>query len=197
MVAAFLQAEVAASRYESMLRAHMEALGVTDAMITAPNLADEAENELRAELLKAHRGWRNNGALFMGWADGLSWSRVALGPADARRVRYAYYPTWIELSRGTGMATDGARRVAVRDPALLGWSPDTLEAINGIRAAIEAGQAFPPIIAIGVPSGRVIILVEGHARMTAYLSVGFPERLEIIYGSAPLTRLQSWHWCPR
>ena len=196
MVAAFLRAEVAASRYQSKVRPYMARLGVTETMIEEPDFANDAENELRSSLLTAYRGWRNNEALFERWPAGLVWSRVELEPTDAQHIRYANASEWEELSDGTWMATDGARRIAARDPRLSGWRPDTLEAIIGIRAAIEAGESFPPIIAIGVPSGRVIILVEGHARMTAYLSLGFPDRLGIIYGAAPLTRLQPWCWCP-
>jgi len=195
MVAAFLQAEIYASRYDLQLRTLVRRLGTTEAMIEEPDLADGAENALRSQLLTQHRGWRTGQYLFRGWPEGLTWSRVTLDSADAQHIRYANSPEWTELSGGTWMATEGAKRVATGDRSLIGWRPETLDAITGIRAAIQAGKSFPPIIAIGVPSGRVIILVEGHARMTAYLSLGL-DRLEIIYGAAPLTRLQPWHWCP-
>ena len=49
----------------------------------------------------------------------------------------------------------------------------------------------------GESTGEAVMVVEGLSRMTAYLSVGLPDGLEIIYGSEQLTRPQSWHWCPR
>ena len=196
MVAAFLRAEIEGSRYESQVTTRMRQLGVTQTMVEEPDLASDAENELRSRLLTAYRGWRVDRLLFEGWPNGLVWSRAALEPADAPHIWYANAPEWTELSRGTWRAAEGARRVAARDPSLIGWRPETLEAIKGICAAIETGKSFPHVIAIGVPSGRIIMLVEGHARMTAYLSVGLPDRLEILYGAAPLTQLQPWGWCP-
>lgn len=196
MVAAFLQAEIAGARYESQVRFHMSLLGVTQTLVEEPDLASGAENELRSRLLTAYRGWRIDQALFRGWPDGLVWTRVALRPTDGQHIWYANAPEWTQLSRGTRKEADGAKRIAERDPSLRSWSPGTLEAINGVCAAIETGQPLPPIIAIGVPSGAIIMLVEGHARMTAYLSADLLDGLEIIYGAAPLVRLQSWGWCP-
>ena len=175
MVAAFLQAEIAGSRFEPLVTERIRQLGATGALVEQPNLANDADNELRSRLLAAHRGWRMNQFLFRGWPNGLVWTRAALQPADAEHIWYANAPDWGTLSRGTWRAADGARRVAAGDPSLIGWSPETLDAIQGIRLAIESGGSFPPIIAIGVPSARIIMLVEGHARMTAYLSLGLPD----------------------
>jgi hypothetical protein len=194
MVAAFLQAEIHSSRWGPNVREHMSQAGVTEAMVETPNLADAFENERRAAVLTSFRGWRTGTFLFSGWPDGISWHRANLTPSDVPHIRYANAPEWKSLSRGTWMATVGAERIASNDVHIEAGVP--VAAINGIREAIAAGKTFPPIIAVGPPSGRVVIVVEGHSRITAYLTSGFPERLEIIYGAAPLNRLAGWSYFP-
>jgi hypothetical protein len=194
MVAAFLQAEIYSSRWGSHVRAHMAHAGVTEAMVETPNLADVSENERRAAVLTSFRGWRTRTVLFSGWPDGISWHRTILTPSDIPHIRYANAPEWKSLSRGTWMAAVGAERIAANDVHIEAGVP--VAAINGIRQAIAAGKTFPPIIAVGPPSGRVVIVVEGHSRVTAYLASGFPERLEIIYGATPLNRLIGWSYFP-
>ena len=168
--------------------------GVTEAMVESPNLTDASENERRAAVLTSFRGWRTRTVLFSGWPDAISWHRAILTPSDIPHIRYANAPEWKSLSRGTWMATVGAERIAANDVHIDAGVP--VAAINGIRQAIAAGKTFPPIIAVGPPNGRVVIVVEGHSRITAYLASGFPERLQIIYGAAPLNRLTGWSFFP-
>ena len=115
----------------------MTQLGVTQRMVEEPDLASDAENELRSQLLTAYRGWRINQYLFRGWLARLAWSRAVLDPADPQRIWYANAPEWTELSRGTWRAADGAKRIAERDPSLTGWCPQTLDAINGVTACCD------------------------------------------------------------
>jgi hypothetical protein len=70
------------------------------------------------------------------------------------------------------------------------------QSVFGILASIQNGSPrLPPSIAIGTPKGHCIVLVEGHSRVTAF-AAGKLERFEVIYGSAPLTRLMNWSWFP-
>ena len=94
--------------------------------------------------------------------------------------------------RNTWLPSEGARRIARGDPTI---RPDVpVDAIRAIAIRIQEGESLAPVLAIGTPKGDPIVFVEGHSRITAYLVVGLPERLPIIYGAAPLTRLMPWQF---
>jgi hypothetical protein len=199
MVAAVLKAEIEASRYKQVLRDLMRGLDIRRIVVDQPDTTSRVQNEQRARILRCWRGWDANGALFQGWPDGVEWSWALLEPSDEPHLRYAYAPEWRELSGETCIVAEGASQIGRDDSELLSWwgHHGTLDAINGIRNAVEAGKTFAPIVATGPEEGDVIVLVEGHARMTAYLSLGFSQPLKMIYGPASLERLRSWVYLPR
>jgi hypothetical protein len=69
------------------------------------------ENAARRRLLATYRGYGRNEALFAGLPDDISWSRVALTPAELADVRYIDWDYWLEVSGGTRRPRDAIARM--------------------------------------------------------------------------------------
>jgi hypothetical protein len=177
MVAAFLRAEINSSRYDDHILAPLRQQGLSRRLIDEPNLADAAENVLRKRLLD-FRGFRVRNALFTRFPMDAQWRRVTLEPDDLGRLRYANYPTWVELSGGTRLVNDGARNFRG-----LPDEPNTHH-ICAIAEACRNGIRFPELITAEAHDGS-LILIEGHSRATAYLMEGFTDDIEALVASSP------------
>ena len=194
MVAAFLQAEVASPRWGPWLKDKLAHHGLTLSMVTQPDLADAAQNERRSSLLARRRGWRTDRFLFVGFPWDLCWQVVEIDADDIPNLRYANTPEWAGLSRGTLLPSVGAKRIGAGDPTIAAEAH--VDAITAIATRIRNGESLPPAIAMGTPSGTLIVFVEGHARITAHLLADVPNPFRLIYGCAPLPRLRSWLFFP-
>jgi len=183
MVALFLRTELPAARHRDDLRALLERGGLSERVITAPDLGDDAENQARLRLLTWHRGYGTRTELFDGFPDDVRWQWMAITPAELARVRYVDYDYWVELSGGTRLPVDAAPRIRA-GVAPFGVSSDWA---LGMAQAFADGARFPPLILVTTgPSGDLVVL-EGHVRLTAYMlrPDRLPPELEVLVGSSP------------
>jgi hypothetical protein len=164
MIAAFLRAEIDASRYDEYISNPLTKMGFTRRLIDQPNLANASENRARKTLLN-YRGYSQRKLLFDGFPFDATWRRVRLDQHDLRALRYANHKTWNELSDGKRLVSVGALNFPQRPD-----NPETYQ-INGIAAAVRKGIRFPELIAAQDNDGA-LILIEGHSRATAYLIEG-------------------------
>jgi hypothetical protein len=191
MVALFLRSELSSARFGDVLRALLKRAGLPERLLTAPDLGDDAANQARLRLLTQHRGYGTRTELFGDFPDDVRWQWMAVTPAELARVRYIDYDYWIELSGGTRLATDAARRI--RAGVAVFGVPN-----NGVLEMAEAvrqGARFPPLILVTTGPGGDLLVLEGHARLTAFM-LGrdeLPPELEVLVGSSPaMTRWDGW-----
>lgn len=97
-------------------------------------------------------------------------------------MRYIDYSYWNELSGGSRLPEDAARSICA-NVEVYGVSND------GFLRAVEAlrkGETFLELILIGT-SPDVLIVLEGHVRLTAYLLAWEyePEELPVLIGISP------------
>ncbi len=111
MVALFLRTELASDRFGAEIRALLERDSVTEHVVTAPDLGDEAENQVRLRLLTGQRGYGSRTGFFEGFPDHVRWQWMAITPAELAGVRYIDYSYWNELSGGSRLAVDAAPRI--------------------------------------------------------------------------------------
>jgi hypothetical protein len=101
---------------------------------------------------------------------------------------YANDPTWTTLTLGSRLIRDGAANLETV-PTHEAARPNILAIEQGMRA----GQGYEPLIAAATSEGSQHILVEGHARATAYVRTLEPEHeIEVIVGYSPA--LSTWHY---
>ena len=189
MIAAFLAGELRSARFGGALRAALTRLGVPEAEAARPDTADAAANRRRRAVLRAYRRYGLPDSLFDGFPyDDVGWTRVALTAAELLAVRYiGGYDYWVRLSAGTRLAPDAARRIragAVDEASRRGFLR--------LAAALDGGAVFDPLILVTAGAGAPLVVLEGHARLTAYaLRPGrIPDPVVAVLGTSP--RMAEW-----
>jgi hypothetical protein len=182
MVALFLGTELDAARFRDKLHALLHAAGLPESLVTAPNLDDPAENQAREQLLTQHREYGTRTGLFEGFPHDVGWEWMAITTAELATVRYVDYDYWVQLSGGTCLAADAAPRIRA-GVAPFGVSSDWA---LGMAEAVADGARFPPLILVTTGTSGLVVL-EGHARLTAYMLCPdrLPPELEVLVGSLP------------
>ena len=191
MVALFLRTELPAARSRDDLRALLEQARLSEPVITNPDLHDDAENQARLRLLTRHRGYGTRTELFDGFPYDVRWQWMAITPAELARVRYIDYDYWVELSGGTRLAVDAAPRIRA-GVAPFGVPSDWA---LGMAQAVAGGARFPPLILVTSGPGGDLVVLEGHARLTAFMLARdrLPPEPEVLVGSSPaMTRWGLW-----
>ena len=113
--------------------------------------------------------------MFEHFPDDVPWVWARLKPDDLARVRYVEYSYWNELSGGTRLPVDAARRIGAGVTVF--DVPNTR--FLRLARALTQGAVFPPLILAG-PGRRDLVCVEGHLRLTAYALARFPVELDCL-----------------
>jgi hypothetical protein len=183
MVACFLFGELTSDRFGPGLREALSAAGLSERLVTQADLSDEDENRARRELLGVTRGYGENRDVFDEvFPDPASvrWVRAELSQAELARVRYIDYSYWNELSGGSRLPLDAARRIR-EGVCVFGVSNERF--LDAARS-ISKGERFAPLILAGQQVDDLVCL-EGHLRLTGYALAGFPVQVECLIGTAP------------
>lgn len=183
MIACFLRGELASRRFGPALRAALSAADRSERLLTHPDLSDEDDNRARRDLLGATRGYGRNRDVFdESFPDpaGIRWIRAELARAEIARVRYIDYSYWNELSGGSRLPIDAARRIHA---GVRVFGVSNRRFITAARA-VARGERFPPLILAGEHHGDLVCL-EGHLRLTGYALASFPIEVECLIGTAP------------
>jgi hypothetical protein len=172
VVAAFLLGD-ADGRFRTTVLEIAARLEVSEEMIRDV----EGDAAAKRRVLAEHRGWPDRD-LCEGMPRDIVWHRAQLDLEDLRtRVFYIEY-YWEEFSGGTRSPAMVAERLAsAADRSIYGEIVDALAA--GVRPA-------PPILVSRPELDRLVIL-EGHARVTAYLLAPqlAPLPLDALVGISP------------
>jgi hypothetical protein len=185
MVAVFLRGELSSERFGAAVRDALRALGEPERLLTSPDLHDEHANHARQAVLAATRGYGEDRELFEYFPAGVEWVWARMASAELARVRYIEYSYWNELSGGSRLAADAARRIHA------GVRPFGVS--NGpawqTARALLSGARFPPLILAG-PNNDDLVCLEGNVRLTAHALAGFPIEAECLVGTA--SALKRW-----
>lgn len=164
MIATFLRAEIRSSRFGKDILRILKRDRASRKVIDNPNVRDAAENEYRAALLGEFRGFGRNEEIFMDFPNDVEWHRTLLSRSDLLKIRYMNYSYWIDLSGGSRLVADAAKRVAAGE-----IEKATADWIRAAADAVKRGASFPEPILVSRNRQSDLIVLEGHLRMTAYL----------------------------
>lgn len=189
MIATFLAGELRSPRFGSKLRAALIRLGVPEAEAARPDTADPGANGRRRAVLRDYRRYGLSDSLFDGFPyEAVVWTRVALIQEEVLTVRYiGGYDYWVDLSAGTCLAPVAARRILSGEV-----DEGTTRGFLRLAHALDAGAVFDPPILVTAGAGAPLVVLEGHARLTAYAlrPERIPDPLTAILGTSP--RLPEW-----
>lgn len=182
MIAVFLRTEVFSSRIVPRIQDIVRRDGRHLRIVTDPDLTSSPDNAYRRHLLGAYRGFRRDAALFAGFPISVRWYRAIAAKGELARVRYINYDYWIELSGGSRLPTDAAARIQ-QGIEVFGVSNAGFWRVSD---AISGGANFPELIVVGARKDAPLVLLEGHARLTAYFLCpkAIPDSLPVIVGYA-------------
>ncbi len=134
------------------------------------------------------RGYGRNDGLFKGLPENMEWERVRMNIGDLSAACYINHdPYWESLSGGTRQVTNAVKRLHAGEAQN--------ERLFALAKKIEVGEKFPEIILVGRRGKKKLVILEGHARLTAYLlahksAPHLPRALEVIIGYSP--DIQHW-----
>jgi hypothetical protein len=180
MIATFLYAELNSPRFSAKVETYLQQQAVDRRLIQVPDLQDEHENAARRTLLGAYRGYGQGWGYFEGFPGQLRWERIGLSTQEVNEIKYIEYDYWVELSGGSRLALDGARR------ALAGIDVFGLSSryFVDIAESLRRGAQFPMLICVAHDEESYLVVLEGHTRLTAYLIAPecLPSELALIVG---------------
>ena len=164
MIAAFVRAELHSERFGGALQAAMRRHGVPHRVVEQPNTANAAQNAQRLALLRDYRRYGLDRSLFSGFPyEDVVWSRVALTRDEVLDIHYIDDEYWVELSGGTRLAADAARRIRAGEA-----HPAHAAHFLRLAAALDRGVTFHEMVAVTAGHGRPLVALEGHLRLTVY-----------------------------
>jgi len=187
VIAAFLRAEIGSPRWSPTLRAMLARDRWAARIFEHPNFANPDENSYRRQVLGEFRGWGRNRLLLRGFPSDFKWWLVSISRDELAMIKYINWPYWVEISGGTRLAKDAARRIRA------GLAEEHRASYEQLASRVKVGEALPELIVVsGSGVTDPIVAVEGHARLTGYLLAGdaLPNSIEIFLGRSP--SIASW-----
>ncbi|SRR6266481_7213505 len=187
MILEFLRSEVNSPRFKKKYLDIILRIGHTQQdLVDDADLSSEVQNAARIKVLGYTRGYKTDELWFRGFPSDIAWRHSTLQSDQLNLLTYGKSAAWLALSEGTRRAIDGAKNVN-RIPI----EQDINRHISTIAKLCKHGEIFPKLIAVRSP-GSSLILVEGHARATAYALAGIEKPIELILGSSP--SIASWEY---
>lgn len=189
MVYEFLKMEINSVRYAEQIETVLDELHVDRDIITNGNIACEKENALRSEILGRFRGYRN-AELFENFPTKIDWIWSVFDKEDIYKVIYIEYSYWNQLSNFTGSPLEAAKTILSGKTV---YDVPNDGAIIGAQR-LKEGCTFPPLIFLTDESESRYIILEGHARMTAYgLVPELFQNVSVLLGYCDRGELKEWY----
>jgi hypothetical protein len=185
VVAAFLRAEIGSPRWSPTLRAMLTRDRLTPRVLEHPNFASAEENVYRRRLLGEFRGWGRNTLLLRGFPSDFEWSLVSVRRDELAKIKYINWPYWVEISGGTRLAKEAARRIRA------GLAEEHRASYEQVANRVKAGETLPELIVVTGPGpADPLVAVEGHARLTGYFLAedALPDSLDLFIGRSASVR---------
>jgi hypothetical protein len=176
VVLAFLRGELDSHRFGNDVRkALLDAGGL--GLVERPDLVSEEENRKREHALAAARGWPD-AEVFEGFPENVEWYHGVLPPDELERVRFIDYSYWNELSGGSLRPRD------VVPTLQAGGLPRWLTKLGTdwcfeFASELATQEAVDDVIVMATPDLSELVLLEGHARLTAIFVGGLERRLTV------------------
>ena len=177
----FLRGELPSERVGPAMRG-----AIDERLLLEPDLRDESQNALRRAALTQLRGYGSREGLFHGFPDDMQWEWAALTPEEALAVHYIEYDYWVELSGGSRAPLDAADRIRAGMTVFRVPNDGFFELADALGT-----KQLSELIVVSGDGGRLVVL-EGHARLTAYAlrPEALPAELEVLLGRSP--RIAEW-----
>lgn len=180
VVAHFLKHEIRSERFGRAICDLLQQNGWPASLVEQPDLQSAEQCSIRAKVLSEFRGYQRNEGMFEGFPKDVAWARFAISSPELMQVRYIDYSYWNELSGGSRLPSDAAIRIR-KGAMVLGRST---QHFLEMAEALRKGAKYPELILAGAQAHSTLVVLEGHARLTAYALAPdlIPSDLTVIVG---------------
>jgi hypothetical protein len=189
MIAIFLNGEIKSKRWLSQINEIIKKYKINKNIILNPNLNNNNENRLRKLVLKKFRGY-NKKEIFKKFPKKIDWNWALLNKNDILKIKYITYDYWEELTNGTRYAKDSVININ-NNIEVFGVSN-----YNFIKLSeyIKNGNKIEPLIILApVEKKENMIILEGHARLTAInLVIEYITEIKVLIGFVEEKILNKW-----
>lgn len=186
VIAEFLKSEINSKRFGKRIIKALKKK--SKSVITNPNPKNKKENRFRRNLFGQVRGFGRNKDLFENFPKDIKWFKAIIEKQELKRVKYINYSYWNELSNKTRLSSQAAKNIKAGIRIFGVRNDGFLE----ILSLIKKGRTFPFIIFVAKNKRSRIVVLEGHARLTAFFLEPkyIPEKMEIIVGYSD--KMNNW-----
>jgi len=184
MIALFVGGELTSDRFGPTIGDLLQSRGIDPQVVASPDLADARHRAQRREVLAEYRGYGTDAGQYLSGfpTRGVRWAWVGLSPDELGSARYINWSYWLELSGGSRGPGDAAERIRA------GIEPYGVSnaALLAMAERVAAGEVFAPLILAQAHESGGLVVVEGHARLTAYALElrRLPREIEVLLGSS-------------
>lgn len=176
VVLAFLRGEIDSKRFGHDVRRALIGVGGLE-LVRSPDLNSEEENRARERALAAARGWPDS-ELFEGFPTRVDWYHGVLPPAVLSRVRFIDYSYWNALSGGSRRPADVLP--TLQSARLPTWLNELgTDWCFQFASQLATAEVVNDLIVMAKPDLGKLVVLEGHARLTAVFIGGLQRRLVI------------------
>lgn len=188
VIAVFLKTEIKSNRFGKRILDSLKKDKKSKNIIINPNLEDTKENQYRKKLLGKVRGFGINKYLFENFPKDVKWYKAIVEKQELKKVKYIDYSYWNKLSNGTRLPAQAAKNIKA-GVKVFGVSN---KGFINILSEIKKRRTFPPMIFVAKNKRSRMVVLEGHARLTAYFLEPkyIPKTMKIIMGYS--NKMNNW-----
>lgn len=175
VIAEFLKGEIKSKRFGKDIIDSLKKEKKSKYVVIHPDLSNKLENKFRKKLLGKVRE-----EFFENFPTDVKWYKAIIQKQELRKVKYIDYSYWNKLSNDTRLPVRAAKNVKA-GVKIFGVSN------NGffeILSEMEKGRKLPIMIFVAKNKQSRLVVLEGHARLTAYFlnEKYIPKEMKIIIG---------------
>ena len=191
VILAWLQAEIESPEFQAYIVGNPpNPANLSQALKAArtPDLHDQAQNDLRRQIITQTYGFGTGAGIFEGLSGDVSWRRFRLSTDEVAEMLYARRSgPWQLVSPVTRKVAEGATNIG----HVFTGDSTNMVVLSLASGLCHSDRKVPEVIALKRPDGRLVIL-EGHARATAIVLEAhrFPRGVEVFVGDGP--SVASW-----
>ncbi len=168
MISEFLRAEISSTRFGKKILQELSKINQPKSLILKPDLDNNKENVFRKKIISEFRGYgetkREKKLIFHNIPLDIKWYLVELTKKEFSKVKYIDDDYWRELSKGTRLPAKAASNLKSNRKAYGVSNKIFFNILNKIKN----GEKFPLMIFVAKNRKSKIVILEGHARLTAY-----------------------------
>ena len=180
MIIEFLKAEINSKRFGKTIIDALNKKKKSKNIIINPNLEDKKENQFRRKLFGEVRGFGKNKDIFEDFPKDVKWYKARITKKELGKIKYIDYSYWNKLSNGTRLPVQAAKNINAGVKIFNVSNEGFLE----ILSVIKNKKTFPPMIFVAKNKKSRIVVLEGHARLTAFFIEPkyIPKTMDVIIG---------------